>query len=199
MNLKRFTSNNDKHNSIAKKLSAASSIRSITATFFNGKQLEIQYTFDPSKTKGDRLLIAMNCLSPVFSGFVSQGISEFASISEIIRLTNMHVHLNVCSDCEYASCPCHLRSSFQERYEKFEKPQVEECEYQHFHHYCSEHVASWFENYLSILILFKASRRLFNKEIVEMFLDLDLEDVVYLSLGEQVIGKFLLAHALKME
>ncbi|AIK25723.1 Rep3 [Hyposoter didymator ichnovirus] len=198
MKPKGLTNNKCKHKSIGTKSSAASSTRSIKATFFNGKQLDIQYIFDPSKIKTDRVLIAMNCILPVFGGFVNPDMNKFLSITVVIRLISMHAHLNMCSDKEHASCPCHLRRSSEELNGEFEKSKVEECKYEHFHHYCSVHVASWFKNYLFAVILFKESRQLFDDEVVGMLLDPDLEDLVYLGLGERAIGKFLLAHALKI-
>lgn len=157
---------NGEHNSIrTESLATASAIRSITAMFFNGKQLDIQYIFVPWSSKENRVLIANNCLIPVFGGLALRGKSKFTSIPKIVQFVNMHVHLNMCSDSQYASCPCHIRWFFRQCYEKFEKPDVDECGYKHFHHYCSLHVAYWFENYLLLLILSKESRHLFDKEI----------------------------------
>ncbi|ULM71670.1 repeat element 25 protein [Diadegma fenestrale ichnovirus] len=188
---------NGEHNSIRPKPSAASSIRSITATLFNGKQLEIQYTFDPLRSKEDRVLIARHCLSPVIGGSLLRDKNEFTSIPEIVKFVNMHVHLNMCSDCQFASCPCHIRGHFRMCPEKFEKPQVDECEYEHFHHYCSVHVASWFENYLLLLILFQESRQLFDQEIANVFL-LENESRLYFNRGKRPISEFLLKYAMEI-
>lgn len=189
---------NCKHNSIRTKSSAGSAIRSITATLFNGKQFEIQYTFDSSRSKEDRVLIAKKCLFPVIGGSFFRGKDKFTSIPKIVKFVNMHVHLNMCSDSHYASCPCHIRRFFRQCYEKFGKPEVGECEYQHFHHYCSLHVASWFENYLLLLILFKESRQLFDDETNSMYLYLEFEDRFHLQSREQPISIFLLNFAIEI-
>ncbi|AIK25724.1 Rep4 [Hyposoter didymator ichnovirus] len=190
---------NSDRNSIRTRFSKVSPIRSIIATLFNGKQLEIQYTFDASRSKGDRVFIAKKCLLPLFGGSILRGKNKFTSIPQIVRFVNMHVHLNMCSDCQYASCPCHIRWSFRQCHEKSEKPaEVDECEYEHFHHYCSLHVASWFENYLLLLILYKESRQLFDEEIADMFLYLESEDIFHFQRGDQPIAEFLLYYAMEI-
>ncbi|AIK25726.1 Rep6 [Hyposoter didymator ichnovirus] len=190
---------NGKRNSIRTRSTAASFIRSITATLFNGKQLEIQYTFDASRSKGDRVLIAKKCLTPLTGGSILRGKNKFTSIPQIVRFVNMHVHLNMCSDCQYASCLCHMRWFFRQCYEEFGKPaEVGECEYEHFHHYCSLHVASWFENYLLLLILYKESRQLFDEEIADMFLYLESEDIFHFQRGDLPIAEFLLHYAMEI-
>ncbi|CAH2088291.1 unnamed protein product [Euphydryas editha] len=74
------------------KSSAAPSTRSIMATFFNGKQLEIQYIFDPSKNMSDRVLIAMNYVRSVFAGFGPSGAEEFLNILDAIESSRLHAH-----------------------------------------------------------------------------------------------------------
>ncbi|AHY21935.1 repeat element 29 [Diadegma semiclausum ichnovirus] len=46
-----------------------------------------------------------------FSMFVP--INQHASISELNDLVVMHVHLNICSNCEHASCSCHLLNDYK--------------------------------------------------------------------------------------
>lgn len=72
----------ERSNSIGTEFSADLSTGSTNATFFNGKQLEIQY------------------------------MNKFTSIQKIIRLINLHVHLDMCLDGQQGSCRCHLLSDF---------------------------------------------------------------------------------------
>lgn len=190
--------NNGERNSIAGEFSAALSTGSTKATFFNGKQLEIHYIFDPSERIGDRVLIERDCLLPVLGGFVLPGINKFTSIQKIIRLIKLHVHLDMCLDGQQASCRCHLVSDFGDSCEKFQPPSSDECGYGHFHHFCSGHLASWFEHYLNMLVLHQESRHHFDEEIADIFLSLDLSDRAYFHTGERPISEFLLRHALEI-
>lgn len=176
----------------------AVSAGSTKATFFNGKQLEIHYIFDPSRTIGNRVLIEKNCLLPVLGGFVLPGMYEFTGLQTIIRLIDLHVHLNQCLNGQQASCRCHLLNDFGESYEKFELPLSDKCGYGHFHHFCSGHLASWFEHYLNMLILFQESRQHFDEEIANVFLCLGRKDRVYFHTGERPMSEFLLKHALEI-
>ncbi|BAF45746.1 repeat element protein-d11.4 [Ichnoviriform fugitivi] len=189
---------NGERSSIGAQLSQTLSTGSVKATFFNGRQLEIHYTFDPSRKMGDRVLIQNDCLLPLLSGYVLPGVNKFTSIQTIIRLTTLHVHLDMCLDGVQASCRCHLISDFGDRYEHFSPPSSDECGYGHFHHFCSGHLASWFEHYLNMIVLFQESRQHFDEEIADMFLALDRSDRVYFHTGERPISEFLLRHALEL-
>lgn len=198
MNLERCATimkNNGKRYRIDTEFSATLSTGSTKATFFNGQQLEIQYIFDPSRSIGDRVLIERNCILPVLGGFVLPGINKFTSIQQIIRLVGLHVHLDTCLDGQQASCRCHLLNDIGRRYEP---PSSDECGYGHFHHFCSGHLASWFEHYLNMLVLYQESRKHFDEEIADIFLSLDLSDRVYFHTGERPISEFLLRHALEI-
>ncbi|AIK25722.1 Rep2 [Hyposoter didymator ichnovirus] len=190
--------NDGERNIIETEFSAALSTGSINATFFNGKRLEIQYIFDPSRRIGDRVLIERDCLLPVLGGFVLPGINKFTSIQNIIRLINLHVHLDMCSDGQQSSCRCHLLSDFGDGYENFELPLSDECGYGHFHHFCSGHLASWFEHYLNMLVLYEESRQHFDEEIADIFLSLNLNDRDYFNTGVRPMSEFLLRHALEV-
>lgn len=187
---------NGEHDSIGTKSSAASSVRSITATLFNGKQLEIQYTFDPSRSKGDHVLIAKNCLLSVTGDLQSK--KTFMSIPKIVKLVKKHVHFNTCSASQYASCRCHLPWFFRGSREISRKLVAAGCKNKHFHHYCSLHVASWFKNYLILLILSKESRKLFDREFADIYPYVDLEERFYSHRDEEAIPEFLLERAFKI-
>ncbi|AHY22033.1 repeat element 33 [Diadegma semiclausum ichnovirus] len=115
-----------------------------TTWFINGKQLEIEYNFDPSRVKEERVLVNVNCLLPVFGGIVMPAVEAFTSLRNLKDFVRMHVHVNMCSNCEYASCPCHLRNvDRHDNYELFRHQLIDTCNYRHFHHYCSQHVSHW--------------------------------------------------------
>lgn len=111
--------------------------------FIDGAQLKIEYNFDPTRPKENRILINIDSLLPVFGGIVSTTMDKFASISELKNVIRMHVHVNMCSDGRYASCACHLVNDDGQGSEEFVKCLVRACEHGHSHHYCSKHVESW--------------------------------------------------------
>lgn len=192
-----ITGGNGKRNFVQAEFSALPTSR-FEATFFGGKPLEVKYIFDASRRKADRILVNVNCLLPVLGGIAFPGINEYASISELNDLVVMHVHLNMCSNHEHASCSCHLLNNYGGAYESFVEPEEVQCHRQHFHHYCWGHVASWLQHYLHTIILYRESKELFNEEIAEQYLFLYREDRAYFHTGEQPMSEFLLRNALEM-
>lgn len=168
------------------------------ATFFDGKSLEVEYIFDASRGKEDRVLVNVNCLLPVLGGIAFPGINKYASISKLNDLVVMHVHLNMCSGREHASCSCHLINDYEGTYESFVKPEEVQCDRQHFHHYCWGHVAAWLQHYLYTIILYRESKELFEEEIAEQYLLLYREDRAYFQTGEEPMSEFLLRNAMEM-
>lgn len=192
-----ITGGNGKPNIVQAEFSALLTPR-FTATFFDGKSLEVEYIFDASRGKEDRILVNVNCLLPVLGGIAFPGINKYASISDLIDLVVMHVHLNMCSNRKHASCSCHLLDDVEGAYESFVKPEEVQCHRQHFHHYCWGHVATWLQHYLYTIILYRESRELFDEEIAEQYLFLYREDRAYFHTGERPMSKFLLTNALEM-
>ncbi|BAF45741.1 repeat element protein-d10.2 [Ichnoviriform fugitivi] len=176
----------------------ALSTATFTATFFDGKPLEVEYIFDASRGKEDRILVNVNCLLPVLGGITVPGMNKYASISELNNLVVMHVHLNMCSNREHASCSCHLLDDYEGAYESFVKPEEVQCPRRHFHHYCWGHVVSWLQHYLHTIILYRESRELFDEEIAEHHLLLYREDRQYFRTGERPMSVFLLKNAQEM-
>ncbi|ULM71642.1 repeat element 13 protein [Diadegma fenestrale ichnovirus] len=147
------------------------STRTYEATFFNGKRLPIIYNFDATRMKEERVLIDSATLVPVFGGIIPPAAMEgFRSIPKLYEFIEMHVHVNLCSASRHACCPCHLLYHDDEgAYGAFVKPPVDECQHGHFQHYCSQHVASWLNQYLKTAILLRESKQLFNQEIAEQY------------------------------
>lgn len=168
------------------------------AEFFDKKRLEVEYIFDASKGKEDHILVNVNCLLPVLGGITFRGMKKYASIPELTNLVVMHVHLNMCSNREHASCSCHLLDDYEGAYESFVKPDEVQCDRQHFHHYCWGHVAAWLHHYLYTIILYRESTELFDEEIAEQYLFLYREESVYFKTGEQPMSEFLLKNTLEM-
>lgn len=170
------------------------------ATFLNGKPVEVEYNFDPERTEEERVLINMNCLRPVFGGKLPPTSYQFASVFELSEFVKENVQLDECSDHRYAACPCHLQRAGEEFYGVFVKPVVEaECENEHFHHYCWEHIISWLLSYLYTSILLRESEELFKQEIAEQYA-LFPEDIPYFQSGKRATPEFLLksAHEIDM-
>lgn len=148
--------------------------------FINGKQLEIEYNFDPTRAKENRILINIDTLLPVFGGIASTTMDKFASISKLENFIKMHVHVNMCSERRYASCPCHLVNDGGQGCEEFVKSLVNTCEHGHFHHYCGKHIESWlkiFEN--NSIQLHQTGMTLPCNDVAETSI-LSLDDVVFL-------------------
>ncbi|BAF45697.1 repeat element protein-c18.1 [Ichnoviriform fugitivi] len=128
-----------------------------TTTFLNGKPLVIRYNYDPSRVEEERVLFDIDSLLPVLGGTVPPAVSRFATPSQIHSFVKKHVHLNLCSDREYASCPCHLGYD-QAQVKAFVQPAVDACHDGCFHHYCSQHVGHWLTLYLVQVVLLRERR-----------------------------------------
>lgn len=124
-----------------------------TVKFINRKQLEIEYNFDRLRATEECILINVNCLLPVLGGMVSEALEEFTNIPKLCEFVGMHVHLNMCSKHQHASCPCHLGNLENMGDEAFVVPLVDTCKYRHFHHFCSEHVRYWLKYFLHFSIM----------------------------------------------
>lgn len=146
--------------------------------FINGKSLVIEYNFDSSRIKEDRILINFDSLLPVFGGIVPSTMDKFQGVPKLTKFVKMHVHLDMCSEGERASCPCHLVNEDGRGYEMYVKPLVDACEYGHFHHYCSQHVSNWLNILEKTLITLRQMRGFFDEDVAKTFV-LSLDDAVY--------------------
>lgn len=170
----------------------------IEATFLNKKRLEIEYNFDSTRKKEDRVLVNLDNLLPVLGGTAISGMDKFISISKLNCAIDERVNFNMCSNRRHACCPCHLLYDSEESYEEFVKPSVDECENGHFHHYCWEHVTFWFQHYLNSLILYRESKELFDEEIASWLSSPFLDYWIQLETGKCGVSEFLLTTALDM-
>lgn len=135
--------NNDENHLVRAKLRRISTHK-YTTRFMNGKQLEIEYNFDRLRDPEERILVNMNSLLPVFGGIVAAKLDKFTNIPKLCEFASMHVHLNVCSNHQHASCPCYLANIGN----AFREPSIHPCKHHHFHHFCSTHVSHWLKDFL---------------------------------------------------
>ncbi|BAF45585.1 c3.1 [Tranosema rostrale ichnovirus] len=126
------------------------STHTFEATFFNEKKLKIVYNFDPERDDEERILLGLDSLKPIFGGISYPKIHEFSGIWDLYDFVFVHIHLNRCSHYQNASCSCEHAPSMEE----LPRPIENNCEHDHFHHYCWEHVWLWISGYLygSILL-----------------------------------------------
>lgn len=142
-----------------------------TTWFINGKELKIEYNFNPTRVEEERVLVNVNCLLPVFGGIIMPAMEQFTSLTKVQDFVRMHVHVNMCSNCEHASCPCHLRNVERDgNYEPIRDQLMDTCNYNHFHHYCSQHVLHWLAYVLNFLIPLRRAGECIDDDSVNGFL-----------------------------
>lgn len=167
-----------------------------TTWFINGKQFKIEYNFDPSRVKEERVLVNVNCLLPVFGGIVMPAVEEFTSLTNLKDLVRMHLHVNMCSNYEYASCPCHLRNvSRRNNYEPFRHQLTDTCNCRHFHHYCSQHVSYWLDFVIDFCIPLWQAGESIDDDCIDGYLHFLGHEVSFKALDVVHLGDSLLFRA----
>ncbi|AHY22018.1 repeat element 27 [Diadegma semiclausum ichnovirus] len=153
-----------------------------TTTFCNGKKLRVEYNFDPWREEDERILINVHDMLPLFHGVLPSDVGEFTSISKLVNVARTSVHMDACSDHQYASCRCHLKNDEDQMMDgPFVKPEVGDCENGHFHHYCSEHLADWFKYFLATSVLLRETGKCCDEETAKAFLII----LMYISYVQQ--------------
>lgn len=161
--------NNDESNIIRAKLWQLST-HIAELPFINGKQLSIEFNYNPWRNNQDCILINVESLLPIFGGIMPAAVDKFTSLSKIENFVRLHVHLNTCSDYRHHSCSCHLKNYNLENARAFAKPSVAECKFGHFHHYCSEHVSHWIKFFLPSLLMAKGENNSPNENDIQSYL-----------------------------
>lgn len=142
-----------------------------TTTFCNGKELRVEYNWDPWREEDEQILINVNDMLPLFNGLLPPGVNEFTSISNLVNFARTTIHLEPCSDYRYASCQCHSGNDEDLTTDRpFVKPEVGDCENGHFHHYCSDHLADWLEFFLATSVLIRETGKCRDLETGNAFL-----------------------------
>lgn len=184
---------NGHESDIARRILWQLSTNRCTTWFINGKQLKIEYNFDPSRVKEERVLVNVNCLLPVFGGIVMPAVEEFSSLRNLQDFVRMHVHVNMCSNCEYASCPCHLRNvDRRDNYEPFRHGLTDMCNHRHFHHYCSQHVSHWLAFVMDFCIPLRQAGESIDDNRIEGYLhflghEVSFEGLDVVQLGDSLV------------
>lgn len=160
--------NNDESPIFREKLWKMSTYKNKTV-FMNGQILELEYNFDPSRKRDDRYLFNLDSLSPVFGGISFPRKDKFVNKATCKALIKMHVHVNMCTAGDYASCTCHMPPLDSRIATAFAIPPRGTCKYRHFHHYCSQHVRQWFDLVTNPLI--RGARNLSTEFILSLLDD----------------------------
>ncbi len=163
--------NNDECDMVRRELWKLSTYQCETE-FLNGNQLQVEYNFDPARRAEDRLLINVDYLLPAIGYSVPPDMDEFINLTNLIDFVRMQLPLNMCSNFQHASCPCHLGNFDEGRAAdaSFVKPALESCEYGHHHHYCQEHVVQWMIFSLGIVIVHQQVGDALDDEVIEGYL-----------------------------
>ncbi len=166
--------NGDEDDTIRAKLWQLSTHK-FKAEFLNGKQLEIEYNFDSTRTKENRILINLDSLSPVFAGTAVPVVHKFTSVSKLNKYLKKHVHLTKCLN--------HRR---------------DRCDRRHVYHECWKNVVRWLTGCLQTLILLQEAKRLFSDNITYQY-SIVPDDIVHYQTDKRETWKFLQDNATKFE
>lgn len=151
--VKSIWPNDDEDDIVRQKLWRLST-HQFTAKFINGKPLKIEYNYDASRIKKDRILFNINSLLPVFGGVAPPAADIFTNVSNLYDFIEMHVNLDNCSGRQHASCRCQEMIDGDSCVSPFEQLPGK-CRRGHFHHYCSIHLRHWFDLYLTTSVLLR--------------------------------------------
>lgn len=163
--------NNDECEMVRKELWKLSTYK-FEIVFLNGKRLQVEYNFDPARIEEDRLLINVDCLLPAIGYSAPPDMDRFVNLANLTDVVRMQLPLNMCSNFQHASCPCHLGNFDEGRAADalFVKPAVDACQYGHHHHYCQEHVAQWMIFSLGIVIVHQQVGDALDDGVIEGYL-----------------------------
>lgn len=116
------------------------------ATFLNGKEIEVEYTYQRKGLHQDRIKINLQGLLPVFGGIMPPGVMNFNNISDVKDFLKKTPDLRKCSNGIYTPC-----SDSGPNWDQYGT----KCYSDHFHHYCPAHVNAWFKYYLTKTIMLR--------------------------------------------
>lgn len=131
----------------------------------------MEYNCDPWRKKEERVLVSVDSLLPVFGGVRPPKIDEFTSVRKLENFVRMHIHLNMCTERRYASCSCYLKAVEPYNAAKFAKPPLDTCEFQHFHHYCWQHVSHWLMYFLNTVLMPPEDNGFFDEHTTRSYLN----------------------------
>lgn len=137
------------------------SLGKFRATFFNKKEVEVEYSYDRERHPLERVQIKLTeSLLPLFGGVVPPNADEFVNPFAMRSFVYKNVNLHLCEGGMFS--PCRHPELRYAGYDSDEYDSDEErasddeegitCQHNHFHHYCPKHVFWWFKRYLSAAI-----------------------------------------------
>ncbi|BAF45724.1 repeat element protein-d6.1 [Ichnoviriform fugitivi] len=142
-----------------------------TTTFINGETLAIEYNCDPWRKKDERVLVNIDSLLPVFGGVRPINVDQFTDVWSLKNFVRMHVHLDMCTERRYASCCCYAQVVEPYGVAAFVKPLTNKCEFQHFHHYCWQHVLHWLTYFLNNTLMPPEDNGFFDEHMTRSYLN----------------------------
>lgn len=122
-----------------------------STSFFNGKELQVEFSYDAKRPKEDRILLNVETLLPITGPIFSTDTDDqlWMNPSQLSDIVFTRYDMDKCSEYRYANCDCcqQLRNTL-EYPETFAKLSGTECPHGHFHHYCIHHISWWLTSYL---------------------------------------------------
>lgn len=176
---------NDDEDDIVKEKLWRMSTHQFTDAFMNGKPLTIEYNYDASRIKKDRILFNMNYLLPVFGGVAPPAANLFTNLSKLYAFIEMHVNLDMCSGGQHASCRCREMNDGDSCVSPFEQ-RPEKCKRGHFHHYCSLHIRHWFDVCLATSVLLREAG--YDDEDATKHLSRCLNNVIFVQRNDDLVS-----------
>lgn len=128
------------------------STRIYSASFFNGKALQVEFNYDARRPKEDRILLNVETLLPITGPIFSTADMDdqlWMNPSKLSDIVCTRYDMDRCSEYRYANCDCCERLYITDEYpETFAELSGTECPHGHFHHFCIHHVCWWLTSYL---------------------------------------------------
>lgn len=172
---------NDKEAGTSQEQLGQLSRRKFEATFLNGKEIEVEYDYDPGRLHRDRVKINLQDLLRVFGGITMPPDGrKFVSTFDAEDCLKTNPNLHECSGGTFIHC-----SHFDAELEK--EGDMSPCD--HFHHYSPRHVDAWFKFYLTTAIMLREGA---HAEVFELE---SAQDDHYLANGDRLTPEYWLRYA----
>ncbi len=153
------------------------------ATFLDGKQIDVEYNYDRTRPRKERVQINLEGLLPVIGGTMPPDGKKFLSTYAMEDFLKANLDLHECCNGLFTACT-NLDSDLEEE---------DSCPYDHFHHYCPEHVSAWFKYYLTTVITIREG------DHAELLKRGDPKYNDYLTTGDRLSPKYWLRFAERRE
>ncbi|BAF45701.1 repeat element protein-c18.3 [Ichnoviriform fugitivi] len=146
------------------------STHKIAITLFGGKEMELEYNYDPFRPEDTRILINLDTLPPVFGAIAAPTEEQFTTIMNLFNIIKIHVHSESCSKRPEASCQCRwINDNSQDDGAPLE-PSTDPCECGYVHYYCSLHVRYWLDFYSATSVLLREMKHFSDVDTTQSFL-----------------------------